>query len=140
MPKQWNCNQARKFVRELEFGKTYYTIRDLNTLLSDGTHAPWLSPQVYVEHVFTGHLPFTGTPCTEGGMSATVLCRQWGPVYDTKPKGMRRSGDPGPLLAGPLGSHDYEAILDEAELRGLEKRVRDGSHPHKRRPAASWRL
>lgn len=138
MPKQWNCNQEKKFAREVEFGKTYYVIRERETRLSDGYDAPWIDPQAYEEHVFTER-SFLGTPRTDGGMTATELCRNWGPVYDTKPSGMRRTDDPGPRLAGPLGSTDYEAILDESELRGLEKRVRDGSHPHKRRPAGNWR-
>ncbi|NED75361.1 hypothetical protein G3I51_24160 [Streptomyces sp. SID9944] len=134
MPKQWNCSQDKKFARELTFGKTYWVISDIATNL-----APFEDAQMCRSYVFTERAPFTGTPMTADGVTARDLCRNRGPVYDTRPPGMRAFGEPLSRVAAPLGSNDYEGVLDEAELRGLEKRVRDGSHPHKRRPAGNWR-
>ncbi|MFF8589982.1 hypothetical protein ACF061_00840 [Streptomyces sp. NPDC015220] len=134
MAQTWQPHQDKKFARELKLGKPYYVIRDLET-----RRASFEDAQRYEEHIFTECSRLTGTPRTDGGMTATELCRNWGPVYDTKPR-MRRSGEPGPQVTGPLGSNDYEGILDEAEIRGLEKHVRNGSDPRTRRPLGSWRL
>ncbi|MFF9118295.1 hypothetical protein ACF09Y_22295 [Streptomyces massasporeus] len=127
MSKCWQPNQERKFARELRLNTPYYVIRDLET-----RGARFEDAQRYEEHVFVECSRLTGTPRTEGGMTATELCRNWGPVYDTPPRNMRRSGEPGPQVGAPLG-RDYHARLDEAELRGLGKRLRDASDPRTRR-------
>jgi len=127
MAKTWKPGDSKRFAREVKIGQPYYVIRDLET-----RGARWEDAQRYEEHVFTGRSRLTGTPYTDGGMTATELCRNWGPVYDTRPRGMRRSGEPGPQVGAPLG-RDYKGYLDEAELRGLEKRVRDASDPRTRR-------
>jgi hypothetical protein len=127
MPKTWQPHQEKKFVRELKIGQSYYVIRDLET-----RGARFEDAQRYEEHIFTERSRLTGTPRTDGGMTATELCRNWGPVYDTPPRNMRRSGEPGPQVGAPLG-HNYEAYLDEAELRGLGKRLRDAPDPRTRR-------
>ncbi|NEA52399.1 hypothetical protein [Streptomyces sp. SID10815] len=134
VPKQWTPNQDKKFARDVRLGQTYFVVVQLET-----RRAPFEDPEMYREYVFTERFRLTGTPRTDGGMTATELCRNWGPVFDTRPTHLRRCGDPSPQVSGPLGSNDYEGILDEAELRGLEKHVRNGSHPHSRRPANSWR-
>lgn len=135
MPKTWQPHQDKKFARELKLGQPYYVINEIATNL-----APFEDARMYSEYTFTECSRLTGTPRTDGGMTATELCRNWGPVYDTKPTRLRRLGSPGPQVAGPLGSNDYQGYLDDAELRGLEKQVRDGSHPRKRRPLGSWRV
>ena len=134
MAKSWKPNEDSKFARQLEFGRPYYVIRAQATNL-----APYEDAALYDVYTFTERAPITGTPMTAGGTTAKQLCRNMGPVYDTKPAGMRRLGGPAPQVAGPLGSNDYEGVLDEAELRGLEKHVRNGSDPKKRRPLGSWR-
>ncbi|MGC4984298.1 hypothetical protein ACLQ18_27265 [Streptomyces sp. DT193] len=132
--KVWEPTKAKKFARELEFGKSYYVIANIATNL-----APYEDPQMYSEYVFTERLSFTGNPCTEGGMSAVTLCQNFGPVYEDQPRSMRRLGSPGPQVAGPV-PEGYEAYLDEAEIRGLEKHVADGSDPKRRRPLGSRRV
>ncbi|MFE7233936.1 hypothetical protein ACFVAF_25365 [Streptomyces sp. NPDC057596] len=134
MPNCWQPGDWKKFARQVRPGQSYYVIRELAN-----HRAPFEDRQRYEEHVFTERAMLTGTPRTAGGMTATELCRNWGPVYDTQPRNMRASGEPGPQVAGPLG-RNYEGVLDEAEMRGLEKRVRDGSNPKTRRPLGGWRV
>ncbi|MFI9344944.1 hypothetical protein ACIG0D_27315 [Streptomyces sp. NPDC052773] len=127
MPKKWNPGQERKFCRELQLGKPYYVVHNVERRV-----APYEDAQLYSEYVFTKRLPITGTPCTEHGASASTLLRQHGPIYDAPPRGMRNLADPAPQVAGPLPK-GYTARLDEAEIRGLEKRVADMPDPKKRR-------
>lgn len=126
MPKTWKPSEAKKFARELKLGQSYYVVYKMATNL-----APYEDPKTYSEFVFTGRLPFTGNPCTDGGYSAHTLCQTLGPVYDTPPRGMRNIADPPRQYAGPV-PEGYSAYLDEAEIRGLEKHVRSGSDPHTR--------
>lgn len=127
MAKCWQKHQAKKFARELELGRSYYIVKNLST-----KNAPYEDPKVYAEYVFTGHLPFTANPCTENGYSAASLCQLFGPVYDAPPRGMRNIADPAPQVAAPLGSNDYRGYLDDAEISGLEKHVKNGSDPYTR--------
>ncbi|CAM5393639.1 hypothetical protein STENM36S_06364 [Streptomyces tendae] len=135
MPKQWSAGQAKKFARELKLGQSYYVVYDISRRC-----APYEDSQLYGEYRFTDRLPFTGNPCTESGYSAVTLCQTRGPVYDAPPRGMRNIADPSPQVAGPLGSNDYEGILDEDELRGLEKQAAQGSNPRTRRRLGGWRV
>lgn len=127
MPKAWKPNEAKKFCRELKLGQSYYVVYKMATNI-----APYEDSKTYSEFVFTDRLWPTGNPCTDGGYSAHTLCQTFGPVYDTPPRNMRNIGDPPPQVAGPLGHGEYSGILDEAEIRGLDKRVRSGSDPHTR--------
>lgn len=116
---KWQPSEAKKFARQLELNRPYYVLIDMSRWTS-----PYEDAQCYSEVVFTKRLPFTGNPCTEYGGSAATWCQNFGPVYDTPPRGIRNIAGPSPQVAGPLPD-GYEAYLDEAELRGLEKRVRD---------------
>lgn len=129
MPKTWQPHQAKKFAKELKLGQSYYVIKKLET-----RGARYEDPEVYAEYVFTGRLPFTANPCTDHGYSADDLCRLFGPVYDAPPRGLRNIADPAPQVAAPLGSNDYRGYLDDAEIRGLEKHVKNGSDPATRQP------
>jgi hypothetical protein len=126
MPKTWSPNQAKKFARDVTLGKTYYTV---------SAHARNLGPyedsHTYSEHVFDARRPFTGTPCY-GSVDAVTLCQRFGPVYEQPPAGLRNLADPAPQVAGPL-PHGYEGVLDEAELRGLEKINAQSLSPRQRR-------
>lgn len=130
MPQTWQPNQAKKFAKELELNKPYYVVYDMATNL-----APYEDSQTCSEFVFTGRLAVTGSPCTDGGYSAVSLCQTFGPVYDRPPRGMRNIADE-PRQYGALLSN-VGGELDEAEIRGLEKRVRDGSDPATRQPIRS---
>ncbi|MEU9218866.1 hypothetical protein AB0D47_20220 [Streptomyces sp. NPDC048376] len=135
MPKQWSAGQAKRFARELKLGQSYYVVYDIARNM-----APYEDAQLYGEYVFTDRLPFTGSPCTESGYSAVTLCQNRGPVFDAPPRGMRNIADPSPQVAGPLGSNDYEGLLDEDELRALEKQSRQASNPRTRRRLGGWRV
>ena len=129
MAKTWQPNQAKQFARQLELGKPYFVVMNIDTRRS-----PYEDPQLYSEYTFTRRLAFTGNPCTDDGYSAETLCRNFGPVHDAPPRGMRNIADPAPQVRAPLGSNDYTGYLDEADIRGLDKRVKSGSDPATRQP------
>ena len=127
MSKTWKPGDSKRFARELKLGQRYYTVAKVARNI-----APYEDPYLATTHVFTGRLPLTGSPCTASGYSAVDLCRLHGPVYDTPPAGIRNVAAPAPQVAGPLPK-GYTAVLDEAELSGLEKQVAQSSDPKKRR-------
>ena len=127
MSKCWKPSEAKKFARQAQLGKTYYVAYDMATNL-----APYEDKQTYSAFTLTRRAPLTGNLMTDGGTSAEGLCLRHGPVYDAPPQGLRNIAGPAPQVAGPLGGN-YEGVLDEAELRGLEKQVAQGSDPKKRR-------
>jgi hypothetical protein len=133
MPKSWSPRDAKKFAREARLNTTYYTINEHATNLGS-----YEDKRTYSAHTFTRHAPITRNPMTDGGTSAEGLCLRYGPVYDTPPTGLRNLAGPAPQVAGPLGGN-YEGVLDEAELRGLEKQIHNGSDPKKRRSLGGWR-
>jgi hypothetical protein len=132
MPKTWKPGDAKRFARDVRLGTPYYFVYDVAR-----NAAPYEDARLYSEIVFDRHAPLTGTPMA-GSMSAVRLCQTYGPIYDQPPAGMRNVAGPGPQVGAPLGDN-YEAVLDEAELRGLEKHVANGSDPAKRRPLNSRR-
>lgn len=127
MSKVWQPSDAKKFARQVEFGKTYYFVYNVANNL-----APYEDQHLYSEAVFTRRAPLTGNPMTDGGTSAEGLCLRYGPIYDAPPQGIRNVAAPAPQVAGPLPA-GYKGVLDEAELRGLEKQVAQSSDPKKRR-------
>jgi len=127
MPKSWSPSEAKKFAKQVEFGRTYYFVYKVANNL-----APYEDQHLYSEAVFTRRAPLTGNPMTDGGTSAEGLCLRYGPIYDAPPRGMRNVAAPAPQVAGPV-PNGYKGVLDEAELRGLEKQVAQGSDPKKRR-------
>ncbi|MFJ6729402.1 hypothetical protein ACIQPQ_31320 [Streptomyces sp. NPDC091281] len=85
--KSWRPGDEKRFCRELELGKEYYYV----------TQQAWAKDSRLAHTViFTGHLPFTATPCTAGGYSAATLLRRFGPLYDAPPPGIRNIEDPEP--------------------------------------------
>ncbi|MPY47128.1 hypothetical protein [Streptomyces acidicola] len=134
MPKIWQPNEAKKFARQVQLGKSYYIVHTMATNL-----APYEDPYLYSEVKFTRRLPLTGNIATDGGTSAIRMCQVYGPVYEERPAGLRKLAGPAPQVAGPLGA-DYEGVLDEPELRGLEKQAAQTSDPRKRRPLGGWRV
>lgn len=132
MPKSWSPAEAKKFAKQAKLNTPYYIVYDMATNL-----APYEDKQTYSEIVFTERRPFTSTPCS-GSMTAEQLCRNYGPVYDAPPRGLRNIAGPAPQAGAPLGSN-YEGVLDEAELRSLEKQAAQTSDPRKRRPLGGWR-
>ncbi|MEU5900589.1 hypothetical protein [Streptomyces venezuelae] len=133
--KTWES--TRKGVRDLEKhvrkGTVVYTVADVATNL-----APYEDGQLYMEHTFDRRSPVTGKWMT-GHLTAQSLLAQSGTVYENPPARMRGVAAPTPQVASPLGD-DYEGVLDEAELRGLEKHVAQGSDPRSRRKLGTWRV
>jgi hypothetical protein len=127
MPRTWQAHQAKQFAKQLELGRTYYYVNTHET-----KHNPYEDQHTFGEIVFTGHLPFTRNPCTEHGQSAATFCLNFGPMHEAPPRGMRNLAGPAPQVGAPLGN-DYRGYLDEAEIRGLEKHVRNSSDPRTRR-------
>lgn len=126
MPKIWHPNKASQFARQVQLGRPYYVVYRIAKHM-----APYEDSKLYSEYVFDRRAPLTGTPMS-GSVSAVGLCQRFGPVYEEPPVGMRNIAGPGRQVAGPV-PEGYEAYLDEAEIRGLNKRVRDASDPRTRR-------
>ncbi|WP_435643860.1 hypothetical protein ACR9VJ_26395 [Streptomyces sp. H49] len=127
MAKTWNPGDSSKFARQLTLGKPYYVVTNLSPRAG-----AFEDRQMYSKVTFTKRLPFTGTPCTEGGYSAETLCRQFGPVYDQPPAGIRNAADLAPQVAGPLDkfrkAHE-KGRVDEAEATALEELLRVRNDP-----------
>ncbi|MBD0743564.1 hypothetical protein [Streptomyces sp. CBMA152] len=124
---------AKKASRELKKGDTFYVTLDVAKNI-----APYEDSHLYSEYTVTGDHPLLGGAMV-GGQSVEGIVLRDGPIHTRPPKGLRNIASPGPQDDAPLGS-DYEAFLDEAELRGLDKRVRQGSDPQKRGRLNSWRV
>ncbi|WP_262062630.1 hypothetical protein [Streptomyces sp. STR69] len=131
--KVWQPTEAKKFAKWARKGVTVYVVYNMATNL-----APYEDDQLFSAYTANWQSPITGSVMF-GHLSANALCQNFGPVYEEPPTGMRNIATPPPQVDGPL-PEGYEAVLDEAEIRGLDKRVRDGSDPKKRRPLGGWRL
>jgi len=123
---------ARDLNRHIRKGTVVYTLRNIAQNV-----APYEDSQLYSAHVFDWRSPITGHWMT-GHLSAEGLLGQEGTVYEQPPARVRNIAGPGPQVAGPLGN-DYEGVLDEAELRGLDKQAAQTSNPRNRRAPHSWR-
>jgi hypothetical protein len=91
--------------------------------------------RLYNDRTFAGRHPLT-KKWIAGHLCPAGLLAQEGRVYTEPPRGVRYVGDPAPQVAGPLGrgnTGDHSTRLDDVELRGLEKRLRDAPHPRTRR-------
>jgi hypothetical protein len=88
--------------------------------------------RLYTDRTFTNRHPIT-RKWIAGHLCPAGLLAQEGRVYTEPPRGVRYVGDPAPQVAGPLGHGEYTGVLDEAELRGLAKRLRGAPHPSMRR-------
>ncbi|MFD4596751.1 hypothetical protein ACFWPQ_01835 [Streptomyces sp. NPDC058464] len=136
-PTRRDINDLKRHIRK---GTVVYTVRENHNKFSGGSTIPWIDKHAYAAHEFTWRSPITGSWMT-GHMSVDALFAMSvdGLVYEQPPAGMREIGDPGPQVSGPLGD-GYEGILDEAEIGGLWKQVRDGSNPRTRRAPGNWRV
>ncbi|MYS78376.1 hypothetical protein GTY88_49350 [Streptomyces sp. SID5926] len=126
---------ARDLTRYLDRrgkGTTVYTV-------AEGRDWGIGSERVYNKHTFTGR-SWGSANWTTGHYSPTTLLSNCGTVYTEPPRGARYLGDRAPQVAGPLGNDDYDGLLDEDELRGLEKQARQASNPKTRRRPGIWRV
>lgn len=125
MPKTWQpgrrgTRDLNNWIRE---GVTVYTVskQALNM-------APWEDAKMWTAWTFDRRSRITGQWMAEH-LSVEGILNGFGAVYEQPPRSMRELGSPGRQVAGPAGSNDSWAQLDDAEIRGLEKRVRGSSDP-----------
>jgi hypothetical protein len=116
MSQIWQPRDGKRFARWAKKGVTVYTIENIERRI-----APYEDTQLYSVHTATWSSPITGSVMF-GHMSARTLCENFGPVYDSPPPGVRPMAGPGPQVAPPVSPNEIH-ILDEPELRGLEKRA-----------------
>lgn len=88
--------------------------------------------RLYTAHTFDRRAPLTGHWMT-GHKSVEGLLSTEGTVYEQPPRGVRNAADPSPQVAGPGGRGEYFGVLDDAEIRHLNKRLRDAPQPGTRR-------
>lgn len=131
-PTKSGLRDLTRYINKQGAGTTVYTITEQTDwgIGHERTFSGW---------TFTRISRLTGLWVTDGGTSLGQLMSVYGAVHTDQPRGIRHASAPAPQVAGPLGA-DYEGVLDEAELRGLEKQVRDGSNPRTRRHAGAWRI
>lgn len=116
MSKTWEPTKKgiRDLNRHVRKGTVVYTVSEVARNV-----APYEDSHLYVRHVFDWRSPITGSYMT-GHLSVAGLLSHYGTVYEQPPTGVRNIADPAPQVAGPLPA-GYEGLLDEAELRGLDK-------------------
>lgn len=73
---EWTPGDAKRFAKQVELGKTYYTI--------ETTVNPWGDELVWRPWVFDHRQVITGTPMS-GAVSAVGACQRYGPMYDVRP-------------------------------------------------------
>ncbi|MFJ5973535.1 hypothetical protein [Streptomyces sp. NPDC093060] len=117
---------AKELNRVAHKGMTIYTINDMATNLASFEDA-----QTYNAHTIDGRSSLTGE-WKIGHLSISGYLAQYGTAYEQPPAGMRDIATPGRQYGSPLGL-GYRGVLDEAEIRGLEKQVAQSSDPKKRR-------
>jgi hypothetical protein len=136
--KRWQAHEGAKFCRELKIGRPYYYENEHATNLG-----PYEDQYTYSEVVFvtTAWFPTGRKPVTAYGNSASSILYSNGPMYenvkDLPHKPRRNLADPEPQVAGPLPD-DYKGILDEDEIRGLEKRNLENIREQKRAGRKRW--
>ncbi|MEV7034597.1 hypothetical protein AB0N99_30750 [Streptomyces sp. NPDC093272] len=136
-PTRRDMNDLKRHIRK---GTVVYTVRQCVNTFPNGLPIPYRDKHYYAAHEFTWRSPITGSWMTSH-MSVEALFAESvdGLVYERPPAGMKEIGTPAPQVSGPLGD-GYEGVLDEAEIGGLWKQVRDGSNPRTRRAPGSWRV
>ncbi|MFJ7998990.1 hypothetical protein ACIQ7D_17840 [Streptomyces sp. NPDC096310] len=125
---------AKRAERDVRQGDKLYVIRELS-----GRDATRQDKRVYAEYTVSHRHPLMPGWMISGSLSVEGLVLRDGPVYTSPPRGLRGIHEPAPQTSSPLGD-GYEGVLDEPEIRGLEKQVADSSHPRKRRPLGAWGL
>lgn len=115
-PTKRGIKQLTDHIKRGGKGTTVYTITQ---------HKDWGigAETTYNDHTFTHRQPLTGI-WLAGTDSAHGLLAKYGRVYTKPPRNIRYIGDPAPQVSFPLGA-DYRGYIDEAEIRGLEKRLKD---------------
>lgn len=123
-PNKRGANQLIQYLNQHGKGTTVYTLVET---LDWGIG----SERLYNERTFTHRHPITRSWIT-GHLCPEGLLTQEGRVYTSPPRSARNSADPSPQVRFALGE-DYRGAIDEAEIRDLNKRLRDAPHRSTRR-------
>ncbi|MEU1787092.1 hypothetical protein ABZ553_14705 [Streptomyces sparsogenes] len=115
-----NNRRDMKAIQRVPKGTTLYVIEEVSRRV-----APYEDPRLCARYEVTHTHPLLGGAMV-GSKSVEQLLAEHGTVYTSQPKGVRGMWEPSPQVAGPLGN-DTERYLDETEIRGLAKQVRDAN-------------
>ncbi|OMI34406.1 hypothetical protein [Streptomyces sparsogenes] len=115
-----NNRRDMKAIQRVPTGTTLYVIEEVSRRV-----APYEDPRLCARYEVTHTHPLLGGAMV-GSKSVEQLLAEHGTVYTSQPKGVRGMWEPSPQVAGPLGN-DTERYLDETEIRGLAKQVRDAN-------------
>ncbi|MCQ8831786.1 hypothetical protein [Streptomyces malaysiensis] len=122
MVKTWTDKRGAKDLdRTAKVGDVLWVVVDVEKRV-----APYEDAQLASKFPVTHWSKVFGKPMVAGTVSAGDLVLKYGTVYSSQPPGLRDVASPSPQVAGPLGS-DTERYLDETEIRGLEKQVREAN-------------
>ncbi|MEU7240301.1 hypothetical protein [Streptomyces sparsogenes] len=115
-----NNRRDMKAIQRVPEGTLLYVIEEVSRRV-----APYEDPRLCARYEVTHRHPLLGGAMV-GSKSVEQLLAEHGTVYTEQPKGVRGMWEPSPQVAGPLGN-DTERYLDETEIRGLAKQVRDAN-------------
>ncbi|MFE9003117.1 hypothetical protein ACFYOY_13390 [Streptomyces sp. NPDC007875] len=116
-----NNRRDMKAIQRVPKGTALYVIEKIDTR---GARR-YEDPKLCARYIVTHHNGILGGAMI-GSKSVEQLLAEHGTVYTSQPDGVRGYWEPSPQVAGPLGD-DTERYLDETEIRGLEKQVRDAN-------------
>lgn len=123
-PNKRGAKQLIQYLNEHGKGATVYTLYET---LDWGIG----NERLYNARTFTHRHPITRSWIT-GHLCPEGLLTQEGTVYTEPPRGARDSAAPAPQVRSPLGE-DHRGVLDEVEIRSLNKRLRDAPDRRTRR-------
>ncbi|MFF6847113.1 hypothetical protein [Streptomyces antimycoticus] len=128
-----NNRRDMKKIQTVPEGTTLYVIEEV-----ERRGAPYEDPKLCARYTVTHHnWPIGGAMI--GSKSVEQLLAEHGTVYTEKPGGVRGIWEPSPQVAGPLGNEEaFDRPLDQAEIRGLQKRVRDNLADQKKAKRGRW--
>ncbi|MBI0296290.1 hypothetical protein JBE04_17925 [Streptomyces sp. PRKS01-29] len=115
-----NNRRGMKDIQSVPKGTTLYVIEEVSRRV-----APYEDSKLCARYEVTHHNGVLGGAMI-GSKSVEQLLAEHGTVYTSQPSGVRGIWEPSPQVAGPLGN-DTERYLDETEIRGMEKQVRDAN-------------
>ena len=131
MPVFHSNGRDEKKIKQVREGTWLYVIEDVEKRVAKYEDARLCARYKVTHH----HGILGGAMC--GSKSAEQLLRDHGTVYTSQPRGVRGMWEPSPQVAGPLGN-DTERYLDEAEIKGMEKQVRDARREREKARKRSW--
>lgn len=96
---------AKKAAKDARKGMKLYVIKKVSDRV-----APYEDPYLYSEYTVTHRQAFTGAWMISGSLSVEGLVLRDGPVYTSRPAGLRGIHEPAPQVTGP----DPQHVADKA--------------------------